>query len=147
MNKLKAKEDLPSDVRLKHKSPVLLLMTDKKIPDGLMDGLGTLDINVVMLSKHMDIYEKLLWASDMMLILSDTPEKYLSDAWHNGVVPVTLSSAKDVSNYNPNKETGNGFTFDNENTWEIFAALVRALETFKFPYDWEHIIRQAQKVL
>lgn len=147
MDKLKAKEDLPVDIRVQGKSPVLLVAADSKIPDELLRGLSALNVNVVILSKHMDLYEKLLWAADMILVLSDKPERVLQDAWSNGVIPICSSFAEGAQNYNPNKETGNSFTFEDENPWKIFAAIVRALETFKFPYDWSHIVSQAQQTL
>jgi len=80
----------------------------------------------------------LLEAADMALVFefSDVEEMLL-----NGVIPIS-SLRPEVSDYNPNRETGNGFIFKKESPWAIFAALVRARETFKFPYDWKHIIRQ-----
>ena len=59
----------------------------------------------------------------------------------NGTIPVSPARAE-IADYNPNRETGNGFVYKNTDSWCMFAALVRALETFKFPYDWNNIIRQ-----
>jgi starch synthase len=59
----------------------------------------------------------------------------------NGVIPISMNRPG-IKDYNPNKETGNGFVYKKEDSWSIFAALVRAVETFKFPYDWKHIVRQ-----
>lgn len=85
----------------------------------------------------------MLLASDMALFLADasgTPE--LKRALSSGVIPVSVPG-KDLKNYNPNQEEGNAFTFDKSTVWHAFAGLVRALETFRFPYDWKTIQKQA----
>ena len=78
-------------------------------------------------------------AADIALIFDFTD---VEELLLNGVVPVSPARAE-VEDYNPNKETGNSFVYKNKSAWGVFAALVRAIETFKFPYDWKHIVRQA----
>lgn len=80
----------------------------------------------------------LLEASDMALSFkfSDVEEMLL-----NGTIPISPERAE-VKDYNPNHETGNGFIYRKNDRWCIFAALVRAIETFKFPYDWNNIVRE-----
>jgi hypothetical protein len=61
-----------------------------------------------------------------------------------GAVPVVFekSAPKAVAaEYNPTDEQGNSFYFRHESAWAIFAALVRATETYRFPYDWQGIVR------
>ncbi len=79
-------------------------------------------------------------ASDIALFLGDTQkaEQELTMALAFGTVPVA-PAAKELKNYNPNQENGNAFTFDKLNAWHCFAALVRALETYRFPFDWKTI--------
>lgn len=79
-----------------------------------------------------------LQAADMALgfNFSDVEEMLL-----NGTIPVS-PIRNEVADYNPNHETGNAFIYRTGDSWSIFAALVRALETFKFPYDWKNIVRQ-----
>jgi starch synthase len=48
-----------------------------------------------------------------------------------------------VEDYNPNQESGTGFLFPDQNVWSAFAAIVRAHENFKFPYDWKNIQKSA----
>ncbi|QQS58680.1 hypothetical protein IPN35_03695 [Candidatus Peregrinibacteria bacterium] len=48
-----------------------------------------------------------------------------------------------VEDYNPNQESGTGFLFSDGNPWSAFAALVRANENFRFPYDWKNIQKSA----
>lgn len=101
----------------------------------LREGLSRLNINV---SDSFDDE-----ASIIVLLSEDS--KLLEKAWQNGAVPVTSSFDKRIEDYNPNTEKGNCFVFKNFNEWEIFAAVVRALETYKFPYDWKFIKRSCLK--
>jgi len=80
----------------------------------------------------------MLDATDISICLpfNDVEEMQL-----HGIVPVS-SPRKEIIDYNPNSETGNAFIFHREDTWNLFATLVRALETFKFPYDWKHIVKR-----
>ena len=55
-----------------------------------------------------------------------------------GVVPVALEDPI-LTDYNPITESGNAFIFSKENKWLFFAAIVRAIENFKFTYDWQNI--------
>ena len=94
--------------------------------------------NIIYLPYSRKNRKMILEAIDIALVFdfSDVEEMLL-----NGVIPIS-SSREEVADYNPNHETGNGFIYKQENPWCIFAALVRARETFKFPYDWKHIVRQ-----
>jgi len=114
----------------------------KKILGDLLEGLTRLDIKVMF--DEDEPLETALEKANMMLILNQN-KQLLKRAWENGVVTITDKFTNEISDYNPNKETGNSFTFENANQWEIFAAIVRALETYKFPYDWKFISRSCKK--
>lgn len=47
------------------------------------------------------------------------------------------------ADYEPTSETGNAFFARSGDAWALFAALVRAVETFRFSYDWNGILRNA----
>jgi len=115
----------------------------KKIIGPLLEGLAHMDLQV-MFDEDQNLEEGLK-SANMMLILNED-KLLLKKAWANGVIPITNSFTSELINYNPNTEAGNSFTFENFNEWEIFAAIVRALETYKFPYDWKFIIRSCKKV-
>lgn len=69
----------------------------------------------------------------------------LKALWEKGCVPIAPMEGDATVNYNPLQEKGNGFYFKKENKWDVFAAVVRALETYQFPYDWENLIREITK--
>lgn len=86
---------------------------------------------------------KMLAGCDIAMFLSEESEpEMVENALRYGAIPVSLP--KDVlDNYNPVQESGNAFVYENPTHWQCFASLVRALETFKFPYDWRTIQRHA----
>jgi len=158
--KKRAKLLLSQELGLSPKKLLLGIFLDKnltkkkelEVVSMVIEGIEAVDIEVVLLADnkinsfgdhvhHLSYNRKnrhkLLEAADLALTFSfsDVEEMLL-----NGVIPVS-SERVDVEDYNPNRETGNGFVYKTNTHWGIFAALVRASETFKFPYDWKHIVR------
>ncbi|PIQ75706.1 hypothetical protein COU78_02945 [Candidatus Peregrinibacteria bacterium CG10_big_fil_rev_8_21_14_0_10_49_24] len=83
--------------------------------------------------------EKMYKAADMVLFLSDPaslPE--LKQSLENAAIPIAPQT-KALENYNPVQESGNAFLYETEDAWQCFAAIVRAMETHVFPYDWKTI--------
>lgn len=88
---------------------------------------------------------KMLAGSDIAMFFGESnEEEELENVLRYGVVPVSLPHAI-IENYNPVQESGNAFVYEQANSWHCFASLVRALETFKFPYDWRNIQRHAME--
>jgi starch synthase len=97
---------------------------------------------IAIIPNDQKMVAKMLAAADMALFLcqsSGTEE--LTSALRYGTVPVTPAGLN-LHDYNPNQESGNAFTYQKENVWHCYGALVRALETFKFPYDWKTIQKE-----
>jgi len=155
-----AKAEILKTLGLAGKKPLLGIFLDQELSDELeqqlvsiLEGVRALDVDVVILAdSNIDSLSKiaiilpydrknrskLLCASDMALVFdfSDVGEMLI-----HGAIPVTFERPE-VADYNPNRETGNSFVYKNNDLWSMFAALVRARETFKFPYDWKHIVKQ-----
>jgi hypothetical protein len=88
--------------------------------------------------------DRLLLAADLAILFNHHTE--LVQLLKNyGVVMVADESCPLLENYRPNEETGNAFLFNQKDLWSVFAAIVRSLETYRFPYDWQHIVRNLQK--
>ena len=75
---------------------------------------------------------------------SQTDEEDVENCLRYGVIPVALPN-EILENYNPVQESGNAFIYEEESAWLCFGSLVRALETFKFPFDWRTIQRHAME--
>lgn len=88
--------------------------------------------------------DRLLLAADMAVVFHEQMD-LIKLMMNYGIVIVAQDKSPLLENYRPNEETGNSFLFKRKDLWSIFAAIVRALETHKFPYDWNHIVRQICK--
>lgn len=159
-HKKEVKKKLAKTLAFSNKKPLLGIFLDNELSTDmetamkpLLEGLKAVDIEVVILAdSNLEALEKngnilpygrknrsnLLAAADMAMVFafSDIEEMLL-----NGIIPVS-SERPEISDYNPNRETGNSFIYKQNNHWCVFAAMIRAIETFKFPYDWKHIVRQ-----
>lgn len=94
-----------------------------------------------------DPIRRMLDATDIALFLSDPKSmKELHQCFAAGVVPVSLTSTP-LDDYDPVQESGNAFLFAAPNAWGCFAALVRAIETYKLPFDWRTIQRNGMEQL
>lgn len=140
------------------RTPVLLLdiseskKIDKKCRD-LLEGLSALGVHTLVVSendglkgheggttvRYIPIEKKS--AASLAADFIVTFDKNVNTVWSAGGVPISQYNGEKTLDYNPIEEEGNGFYFKNPTTWEIFAAIVRALETYRFPYDWENLIR------
>lgn len=136
----------------------------------LLPGLATLPVELVILGKGSARYgtvltqlagkhrhriailpaqeaaqTRLLAAADASLFLTDAGElSALPLALTYGAVPIALA-ADGLEDYNPNQESGNAFVFQTPTVWHAFAAVVRALETYRFPFDWRTIQRHCMR--
>lgn len=136
--------------------------------EDVMPGLLTLPIQIAIVGKGSSVYgtyfttlakdkphkvgiitnddaslASLYLASDMALFCApaaDMPE--LASCLEHGVVPLA-PAADGLINYDPNQEAGNSFTYDQLSHWHVFGAAVRAVETYRFPYDWKTIQKNA----
>jgi len=97
---------------------------------------------IAILPNKPEMIDALLAAADMALFLADAKDTTeIRSCMQSGVVPIAPSD-RSLKNYNPNQESGTAFTFEETTVWHAYAALVRALETFKFPFDWKTIQKQ-----
>ncbi|MDB4978678.1 MAG: starch synthase [Candidatus Peribacteria bacterium] len=87
---------------------------------------------------------KMMAASDMAIFFGDPTREDILQCLTHAVIPVSLPQTI-LEDYNPVEESGNSFIYTKENPWLCFAAIVRAVETFKFPYDWKTIQKHCLK--
>ena len=83
---------------------------------------------------------KIYAAADILLVPAESPEclEEAKNAMAYGVVPV-MPPGNFAEDYNAIAERGNAFFYPKGSPWGFFASLVRALENFRFPYDWKSI--------
>jgi len=65
-----------------------------------------------------------------------------------GTIPVVRATgglADTIRDYDPVAHTGNGFRFGPYDSWQFFAAVVRAAENFRHPTVWAWLVQHAMK--
>ncbi|MBD3156460.1 hypothetical protein GF369_01395 [Candidatus Peregrinibacteria bacterium] len=125
------------------KTPTLVMSVPQntKMLEKLREGLDHIDITVVE-TKQLKAQNL---AKAHMVVLFGHDEAALKLAWEAGVVPIVKPFNDSIVDYNPNTESGNSFIYEEDNYWDVFAAIVRARETYKFPYDWKFIMRSCKR--
>lgn len=89
--------------------------------------------------------ERMYAASDMSLFLVHTREStQYAQALSSSAVPIAPVNTT-LEAYDPNGESGHAFLFAEATPWQCFAAIVRALETYRFPFDWRTIQKNGQE--
>jgi hypothetical protein len=88
--------------------------------------------------------DRLLLAADMAVLFNHHLEM-IHLLMNYGVVLIGDEKSPLLENYKPNEESGNAFVFPKKDAWGVFSAMVRAIETFKFPYDWKFIVKKVYK--
>ena len=83
---------------------------------------------------------KIYAAANISLIFNNNSQNAieLKNALAYGVIPIVKSDPV-LKNYSPVTESGNAFLYEKDNKWLFYSALVRALENFKFSYDWQNL--------
>ncbi len=89
-------------------------------------------------------------ASDMFLLPSHHEPCGINQliAMRYGCVPVVRKVGglhNTVVNYEPNKNNGTGFVFKSFNEFSFFAAIIRALESYKYKNNWRNLVSRAMK--
>lgn len=98
---------------------------------------------IAIIQDNERMVRRMLAGADMAIFFAEQDEAgERENALRYGTIPISLPM-QGLENYNPVQESGNSFIFSSPTHWQCFAAVVRALETFKFPYDWRTIQRHA----
>lgn len=122
--------------------------------EGLLPGIEELPARFRILGEgvkvlpHVFSLEEALEEGHIWVFLAPHLPTDFSMIVERGIVPVMLSGLhKEAENYNPVEETGNSFLFVKSNSWNVYGALVRALENFSFSYDWENLRTQGKGLM
>jgi starch synthase len=174
MNKVSLQEELGWPAEAKRPVICLPAgMSEKlggKLLEQVLPGLMSLDVQILVIGKGSAEYgslftelsqkhahriailpndevsmRKMYAASDAVLFCSDPSDlPELAEALSYGVVPIAPNT-KALENYNAIQEAGNAFLYKEETVWDCFGALVRVIETHKFPFDWRTIQKNSME--
>jgi starch synthase len=101
----------------------------------------------IFLTFNAELAQRIYAGSDMFMMPSRFEPCGLGQliAMRYGSVPIVRAVgglADTVQEYDPRTGAGNGFTFVNYDPWEFFAAIVRALELYRFKDIWRTLQRR-----
>jgi starch synthase len=96
------------------------------------------------------IAQRLYAGADMLLMPSRFEPCGLGQliALRYGTIPIVRSTgglADTIRDFDPVSDTGYGFTFAGYDPWELFGAVVRAVETYKHSPAWARLVRRAMR--
>lgn len=102
----------------------------------------------VNLTFNVEMSQRIYAGSDMVLMPSRFEPCGLTQmlAMRYGSIPVvhrTGGLADTVKEFDPASNSGNGFSFDRYDPFHLFAAIVRAIEVYKFPHIWQDLMQRA----
>ncbi len=105
----------------------------------------------IFLTFNTELAQRIYAGSDMFMMPSRFEPCGLGQliAMRYGSVPIVRAVgglADTVQEYDPRSGAGNGFTFANYDPWEFFAAIVRALEVYRFKDIWRTLQRRGMAV-
>ena len=100
---------------------------------------------IKIIKDNEDNRRKMYASADISLFFTEDVDE-LANCLAYGTIPV--STEQDcLKDFDPAQEAGNAFIAESSDPWAWFAALVRACETFKLPYDWKTIQKQAMEMV
>jgi starch synthase len=93
-----------------------------------------------------EMRRKIYAASDMMIVPALTEESMeeAKNALAYGTIPI-MPYAEFAEDYSPVDEKGNAFIMMEPSAWSLFYAFGRAMENYRFPYDWKNIQLEAME--
>lgn len=102
----------------------------------------------VNLTFNVEMSQRIYAGSDMLLMPSRFEPCGLTQmlAMRFGSIPVvhrTGGLADTVQEFDPATNSGNGFSFARYDPFHLFAAIVRAIEVYKFPHVWQDLMQRA----
>ncbi len=134
----------------------ILHLADTNTIKKITEGLKTLPVSFIIYGKwknegsivyQEEFSEDILIGADFLIADSHTTdlEKYMKA----GVTPIISKSnylSSLLSEFNPIKNEGNAFIYEQDNEWQIFYALCRYLENSKFSFDNQNLVNNVTKI-
>ena len=90
--------------------------------------------------------DRIIESCDIMLFAHKPTKTILKKIVNQGIVPI-LPEGAGIDNFDPQRESGAGFTFTEGNFWQMVTAIIRASENYRFPYDWRSVKKNLSKVV
>ena len=152
--KIKNKDVLLKKHCLKDKKlPIGIIKLNQSIIDEtLVNALKILPANFIIISNNEILWDYLnIGFSDVCLndkgldfIVCDDCESNPVEYFKNGIIPIIYKSnhmSSVLTEFNAARVEWNAFIFENDALCDIYYAIIRYLENYKFPYDNKALVK------
>lgn len=134
-NKLAAKDIRKPIILVEANSQKLKKSVDQK---HLFEALNSIEA-LFLVAKNEAELEEYLEIADIC-ITWNTNEEHLKECLAEEAIPVCPANDT-FADYDPINEKGNCFEIKQNTVWGVFYEVARAIETYRFPYDWKHLLK------
>ncbi len=152
-NSIKIKKSLW--VLLKFKPLWLIKISNTKVKEEIIEWLKIIPAGFVVYSEWVEVSlisnnVVITWNIDDSLlswfdfIVCDDDICNLNSYFPKAITPIILRDnhmSAILKEFNPVKNEGNSFFYNELNKWAIFHSIVRYLENYKFPYDNKNLVK------
>ncbi|PID86240.1 hypothetical protein CSB08_01450 [Candidatus Gracilibacteria bacterium] len=136
----------------KNKALGIILISDINVLEQLLVGCRALPVNFVVYTKNnfdIDANNIVFSESDEInsgfdFIVTDNNVVGIDNYLKKGIVPIIPEKnymRSILKEFNPMKNEGNSFFYDNSDAWSIFYSIVRYLENYKFSFDNKNLVK------
>ena len=129
----------------------LIVLKDSLINNVLLDALKILPANFIVVTEEKIQSLKNIWISKNIIIdwgfdfiVCDECEENLMKFLKEGIVPIIYKKhhiSSLLSEFNAKKIEWNAFIFENDDLCDIYYAVIRFIENYKFPYDHKALVK------
>lgn len=142
----------------KNKAVGLIKLDDSNLANELQEGLKELPANFIIEWSNIedkwynniaisDNTSKLEYGFDF--IVCDNCTDRLNELFSKWIVPIIIKDSHISSllkEFNPIKNEWNSYMFEKDEKWNIFYAIVRYLENYKFPFDNKNLVKNISEM-
>ncbi len=124
-----------SGKKSKSRAPKILLYGN--FDDWFLEGVQTLGYDCKI--SNLSNLKNVKGGFDIVLFGWDKKGKVKEVVAEVKAVPVLMKGVKGFTDYVPQKEQGNSFKYKKNTSFHQLEALIKAIECFKYPYDWSNV--------
>lgn len=141
----------------KNKALCLIKLSDSKIVDLLSEWLCVLPANFVICGSWKTnvsnvVYNENIEVDEMKwfdAVVCDDCLNDLQTLIKYGIVPIINSGThlnNILSEFSPVKNQWNAYIYNTKSAWDIYYAIVRYIENYKFPFDNKNLVRNISEM-
>lgn len=143
---------------VENKALWLIKLSDNSITTELLEWLKKLPVCfVIEESKDEKISDNITFISKIKqedliafdFIICDDEIENLNNYLTNGITPIIIKQnhmRAVLKEFNPLKNEGNSFFYEELDKWSIFYTIARYMENYKFPFDNKNLVKNVLKL-